>query len=242
MFEDLLQVQDHDTDADRLRHRRASLPERSELAEVIATAASIEKTAASVSEELATVTVRQRRLEDELASTENKVVELDRKLYSGSVVIPKELQALQADIDGLRRHASHLEDELLELMEAREPHDAESERMAEQRAMLDTRGKELREAIAAAEAEIDRELTAVLDARATAAASMSSDLLSLYEQLRGKLGGIGAARLEPGGRCGGCHLTLPSTEVARIKREPPEAVITCDQCGRILVRVAPAEA
>ena len=35
--------------------------------------------------------------------------------------------------------------------------------------------------------------------------------------------------------CSGCHLTLPATEIDRIKKAPPDAFFTCDQCGRILV-------
>ena len=30
--------------------------------------------------------------------------------------------------------------------------------------------------------------------------------------------------------------TLPATELDRIKRGGPDAVVLCDQCGRILVR------
>jgi predicted nucleic acid-binding Zn-ribbon protein len=62
-----------------------------------------------------------------------------------------------------------------------------------------------------------------------------ADLTRLYDDLRRKLGGVGAARLV-NGRCSGCHLTLPATELDRIRREPPEALIRCDQCGRVLVR------
>jgi predicted nucleic acid-binding Zn-ribbon protein len=94
----------------------------------------------------------------------------------------------------------------------------------------------LRAEIAAAESDIVAELETVEDLRAEAAARIPAQLSSLYEQLRAKLGGVGAARLEPGGRCGGCHLTLPATEVARIKRGSADAVVQCDQCGRILVR------
>ena len=49
------------------------------------------------------------------------------------------------------------------------------------------------------------------------------------------LGGVGAARLV-GPSCTGCHLTLPAQELDRIRREPPDALVFCDQCGRILVR------
>jgi uncharacterized protein len=237
-FEQLLVVQDHDTEADRLRHRRSSLPQRAELAQVEAALTQVGTAAAAVEAEVSVLALRQRRLEDELEATELKVHELDRKLYGGTVSSPRELQAIQADIDGLRRHASHVEDELLELLETREPHDAEAAKLAADQGALRDRSDALRSEIAAAEAEINVELDAVLRARGDASAGVSADLLTLYDQLRQRLGGIGAARLEPGGRCGGCHLTLPATEVARIKREPLDSVVRCDQCSRILVRAS----
>jgi len=67
------------------------------------------------------------------------------------------------------------------------------------------------------------------------AAQVPAELLARYERLRAKLAGTGAARLV-GESCGGCHLTLPAMEVDRIRRAPPDEVLTCDQCGRILVR------
>ena len=56
-----------------------------------------------------------------------------------------------------------------------------------------------------------------------------------YERLRAKLGGVGAARLV-GPRCSGCHLTLPATELDRLRKGSPDALVFCDQCGRILIR------
>jgi predicted nucleic acid-binding Zn-ribbon protein len=38
-----------------------------------------------------------------------------------------------------------------------------------------------------------------------------------------------------GARCGGCHLTLPATELDGIRRAPPDTVSRCEQCNRILV-------
>jgi predicted nucleic acid-binding Zn-ribbon protein len=52
--------------------------------------------------------------------------------------------------------------------------------------------------------------------------------------LRTRLKGTGAARLI-GHRCDGCHLELSSAEVERIRATTPDSVVTCDQCGRILV-------
>ena len=47
-------------------------------------------------------------------------------------------------------------------------------------------------------------------------------------------GGTGAARLI-GQHCDGCHLELSAVEVERIRAATPDAVVTCEQCGRILV-------
>jgi uncharacterized protein len=87
----------------------------------------------------------------------------------------------------------------------------------------------------AAETEIDAEIEQVTAQRAEAVAGIPADLLAAYERLRTRLGGVGAARLV-GSRCGGCHLTLPATELDRLRRGGPDALVFCDQCGRILVR------
>ena len=51
--------------------------------------------------------------------------EMNKRLYSGSIASPRELQAMQADIDMLLRRRSDLEDEELEVMEKREGLDAD---------------------------------------------------------------------------------------------------------------------
>ncbi len=181
---------------------------------------------------------RQKRLEDELASVEAKIAEIEKRLYSGAVTVPRELQAMQAEVESMRRRRGDLEDQVLEVMTEREPLDEEVARLEGERARRDVEGGRLRAAIAEAEAAIDAEMATERDAREAVAAALPPELSKLYEQLRAKLGGVGAARLV-NGRCSGCHLTLPATELDRIRKEPPDALIRCDQCGRLLVR-APA--
>ena len=38
-----------------------------------------------------------------------------------------------------------------------------------------------------------------------------------------------------GGRCDGCHLSLPAVELDRIRHEAAGTLEYCEQCGRILV-------
>jgi predicted nucleic acid-binding Zn-ribbon protein len=234
-FQQLLRVQEHDTAADRLRHRRATLPELAELAAVDTSLADVEAALSAASGRLAAVARDQGRLEDELAATEGRIADLERRLYSGVVTVPRELQAMQADLESLRRRRSALEDEVLDVMAAREPVDAEVAALEAERDRLDGEGARLRALVAEAQAGIDADLAGEETRRAEAAIGLPADLTALYERLRTRYGGIGAAPLV-GARCGGCHLTLPATEVDRIRREPPDALVTCDQCGRILVR------
>jgi len=128
-----------------------------------------------------------------------------------------------------------LEDEVLEAMGEWEPIDAEVDAYEAERLRLDEEGSRLRAAIAEGQVAIDSELGDQETKRSEAAAGLPPDLTSLYERLRAQHGGVAAAPLI-GGRCNGCYLALPATEVDRIKREPPDALVTCDQCGRILVR------
>jgi predicted nucleic acid-binding Zn-ribbon protein len=84
------------------------------------------------------------------------------------------------------------------------------------------------------EAEVDSEIEVLNSARAEATTAVPEDLTATYAQLRLRLGGVGAARLV-GARCGGCYLTLPATELDRLRHQPPGTLSFCDQCGRILV-------
>ncbi len=235
VFHDLLQVQEHDTAADRLRHRRQTLPEAAALAASEDELAGLEATLAGVGTDAAESAKLQRRLEGELALLESKISELDAKLYSGAVTVPRELQAMQTEGDAMRQRRAALEDEVLEAMSARETVDEQVAGLERRRSELDGECVRLRVAVAEAQAQVDRDLTAEVAARADAATRIPADVTALYEQLRAHLGGVAAAPLV-NGRCGGCHLALPATEIDRLRKEPAETLVRCEQCERILVR------
>jgi predicted nucleic acid-binding Zn-ribbon protein len=235
VFHDLLRVQEHDTAADQLRHRRQNLPELAQLQATEDELARLEALLADVEAKAAEAAKVQRRLEGELALLESKVSELDAKLYSGVVTVPRELQAMQTEGDAMRQRRAALEDEVLEAMSTRETLDEQVADLEDNRRRLDAEGVRLRAAVAEAQAAVDRDLATELAARADAATLIPADVQALYEQLRSRLGGIAAAPLV-NGRCGGCHLALPATEVARLRIEPAETLVRCEQCERILVR------
>jgi predicted nucleic acid-binding Zn-ribbon protein len=86
-----------------------------------------------------------------------------------------------------------------------------------------------------AEAGLDGELARRAREREQTAGSVPVDLQSVYDRLRARLGGVAVARLV-GNHCDGCHLTLPAVELDRVRHLPEGELVTCEQCGRILVR------
>ncbi len=231
----LLEVQERDTTLDQLAHRRATLPARAELAAVEGHLADLGDRTARAEADRQALSERQGRLESDIAAVARRIHEVEGRMYSGEVAASRELMAMSEEVESLNRRRRELEEMAFEAMAAGEPVDLQLARLAAERTATETDAERLLGMIREGEAEIDAEVAAETEARTALAAKLPEELTQRYERLRVRLGGIGAARLEHGS-CGGCHLALPAVELDQIRRAPPEAVITCDQCGRILVR------
>lgn len=235
--ERLLTVQDIDTRLDQLRHRRQGLDQRQGLVDARQALADSEADLVTAFARHEDLLREQKRFEDEAAGVEEKANRAQATLYGGTVTAAKELEALQADVESLRRRQRQLEDEVLDLMEQLEPVDAAvtDARAGVGRAAAAVEASEA--ALFAAEAEIDQEVASITEARAAAAEPVDPALLAEYERLRSGFGGVAVARLV-GDSCHGCvlNLTFSAGELDRIRHAPPDAVVHCDECGRILAR------
>lgn len=231
---DLLAVQDLDVAADQLRHRRAHLPERAQLAEIDARVGSLRQESSQVEVQLADVGAREGTAEAELAATEERAASVSKRLYGGEVSASRELSAMAAELDQLKARSSGLEDDVLVLMEELEPLEASAARLAAAAKSLGEERNQVTAALTEAESAVDAELAELSSRRDKAATTVPPALLETYERLRTRLGGIGAARLV-GNHCDGCHLTLSAMELDRIRHLPDGEFITCEQCSRILV-------
>lgn len=233
-LQELLVVQERDTAADRLRHRRQHHPARSALEGIVNRIVEVEARQAEVEARRAEAAGRQEAFENEAATAAVRIKEIDKRMYSGTVSASKDLQAMAAEIEGLSSRRSHLEDRALEVMEELEPIEAEAATLRAERDALDFEAARHRAELVEAELAIDAELDREREAREAAAAGIPADLLATYDRLRAKLGGVGAAQLH-GSSCSGCHLVLPATELDRIRKASVDELVFCDQCGRILV-------
>lgn len=229
----LLALQEHDTAADQLRHRRTTLPERKALADLEAEIARVGGLNGVATARRDQLVAAQDALETEITACRTKRASLEKKLAATSV--PKDAQAMSTEIDSLRERQRGLEDREIEIMEELEPVDAE---IAGHERVLSDLGEQAagaRDALTAAEAVIDAELATVLAERQALTPSVSPPMLARYDRLRVKFGGVAVARLDKG-RCTGCSLALSTLELDRVRHEPPDAIVECEQCGRLLVR------
>lgn len=234
MLDALLDLQEHDTAADRLRHRRETLEERAALRGADTRLGEVDARRSKLTSRRDEVVRDEQRFDDEAKSLEERAAGVERTMYSGEIASPRELQAMQADVDQLRRHQRGIEDRELAVMEQREALDAEVAKLDAEAGALASEAQQLRDTLGAAEAAIDAELGAETAARDELATRLSTELLDDYERCRRHARGVGAARLV-GGTCQGCHLSIPSTEAERIRKGASGAVAHCDNCGCILV-------
>ena len=230
----LLQLQAHDSAIDRLDHRRGSLPEDARLTELGDALGAVEQLTAEREGTLATVQRDQSRLEHEIDMVTTKARNEEARAASGRVTSPKELTAIQEEVAALKRRQATLEDELLELMEQRETLESELAELAGRRDGFSAEQAEVTKARDAALVEIDRELDAERAARDGVAPGVGDELRRLYDQVRARQGGIGAAALV-GNTCQGCRVSISPVELAAIRKLPPEEIKRCENCRRILV-------
>ena len=234
-LEQLLVVQDHDTTLDQLRHRRTTLPERDIVARAEARLRELEGPITETRARRDVVHRDVKRLEDEASAASAKAKDVDTAMYSGTITSAKELQAMQTDLEQIRAHQRTLEDRELEFMEQQELIDVELGALDREVVVASSDIAAARIVIGEQEAILDAEIVAEIAARAQSAVDIPADLLALYERCHAQNRGPGAARLL-GNTCQGCRLTIPATEVDRIRHAAEGAPVShCDNCGAILV-------
>jgi uncharacterized protein len=230
----LLELADLDAELSRLDHRRRSLPEAAEAERIEARDRELRDEIAGLEAQETDLAREQGKAEADVEQVRARVDRDQGRLDAGQVSSARELENLQSEIASLGRRQSDLEEIVLDVMERRETAQNRRDALAaEQTALADQLG-EVTARREAALAEIAEEAGKAQDRRASVAAEEPADLLALYEKLRAQHG-VGAAALR-GGRCQGCHLSLNTVDLNRIRAADPDEVLRCEECRRILVR------
>ena len=173
---------------------------------------------------------KQKAAEWKVDDVRSKLSPLEKKLYAGSVGNPKELLNLQEQVATFKTQKSSGEDEILEIMGQIE---VLQDRVAQKTKNVENVKKES----SARHKELLREKSDLIEnielakqKRLDLITSLGSVHAELYQELRAKKHGQAVSRIEQG-RCQGCRISLPMSEVQQARLG---GLVQCGSCNRIL--------
>lgn len=184
---------------------------------------------AAEQQKLSALQQEQKSLEWDIAELGNKAKELEKKLYGGAVTNPKELSAMQKDLESLKQRRAAGEEKMLGLMVQVDEKNAEVKGMTAALEERTTDWKRQQAELRGKQAELTQAVESLKAKRREAAGQMASATLSLYETVKGNRAQA-VARVDRG-MCQGCRLILPARECQRVRAG---ALVRCSSCGRIL--------
>lgn len=226
----LIQLQDLDLAADRARRRIAELPAAQQALDVRVADKTAQVT--RIKERIAAGQAARREVEKELAVVQGRLSKYKGQLME--VKTNKEYQAMQKEMATAEHDVRAHEDTLLEHMEqaetlAAELKEAEAALKAEQ--AIVARDHKVLEAESA---EIEQELVRLTAARTEVIATLSRDVLALFERVAHGRKGVAVAEARDG-LCTVCHVRLRPQVFNEVRRN--DALHQCDSCTRILYYV-----
>ena len=182
-------------------------------------------------EHLVKLQKQQRTMEWAIEDSQAKSNLIREKLYSGVVKNPKELLSLQQQEERLKAQIREAEDRVLEIMGEVEIAQKEIALSIAEVKRLEEGWQGKQEQLLVEQARLKQALELGQQKRSELLAIIEPATLELYQALRIKKQGRAVAKVEQG-RCQGCRITLPMSEIQRAWIG--EELVQCSSCGRIL--------
>ncbi|WP_029145492.1 zinc ribbon domain-containing protein [Microbacterium luticocti] len=150
-----------------------------------------------------------------------------------TVTNPKDAQGLESELASLARRKSDLEDAELEVMEKLETAEAAVAEAEGRLAEVNDEGARLSAEAKTAVADATTQVEQATRDRAAVASDLPAELVELYERAAQRSAGAALLRRQT---CEGCRMVLSGTDLAAVRTAAEDAVVTCPECGCILVR------
>ncbi len=224
----LYRLQAIDTHIDKIRARLKAIDTAlKDNAEVKAAGAAL----ADAESALKPIEKRAALLDSERLILVSKIESEERRLYGGSIKVPKALSELQEEIAGMQRHASDLQDQTLELMLEIEERAAEIARLRAALAQAEADHAAKHADLIDEKAQLERDLASESAKREQAAAGIDASALKMYDSLRSRIRGAAVA-LMTGKECTACGVEQTSMVAQQVRQG--HQIVYCGNCGRIL--------
>lgn len=231
----LLDLQAVDTAIGQLEHRIRTLPEHALVAALVSRRNELGQRYVAAQTQLSDAEAAQAKTESDLEPVRQRLARNQDRADKGLVSDARALTSLLDEIAHLKKRIIDLEDLELEAMEALETAAATRDGILAEKATLDAEARGVVTKRDSRVADLTAEREAQARERVTLVGSLPEPLVDLYEKVRARGGGAGAAELQ-GRRCTGCGLEATATAYDAYLAAPADEVLRCEECDRILVR------
>lgn len=232
----LLELQGLDNKLQDLRHRKTTDPTIAKVAENTQVLTELQTKLLQAQVAIGDLDREVTKAQTAVNEVQARIVRNQKHIDSGELRNYKDEVAVTEEMGILVTRLASLEDDLLAALERQEA-------CLTAEAQIDTAITEMKSAVLGAEQDRDDALAAIVaEGRAVIAerdklvSTCDPALVTRYDTIRKRLGGVAAVRLW-GGKCEGCQMQLPPGDLETALKAPDSQVVLCEECGRILVRV-----
>jgi predicted nucleic acid-binding Zn-ribbon protein len=230
----LRDMQDLDTRTFGLEREIEALAEKHRLGEISSELSEVRGSQASSEARLEELEHKQHKLDGELDLLVGKMKKEEEKLFSGTIMNPKELSAIQAEIFSLRKKRDEMETEDLEEMEAIDTISAEIASAREHSTLAEEKERQAKAAYDAELEEKRNEIASLSLQRNNLKVTLPPETVENYEKLLETKAGLAVVSIIQGRSCGGCHIDFSRSQIDLFQHN--EGVFRCEYCRRILVK------
>jgi uncharacterized protein len=230
----LRDVQGLDTQIFGLEREIVDLSDKHRLGELASELAEVRSAQTTEESNLEELQHKQHKLDGELDLLVSKMKKEEEKLFSGTIMNPKELSSIQAEIFALRKKRDEMETEDLEEMEEIERLTSEVTDSKEKTAEIIDKESRAKDAYENELTDIRARIASFERQRNMLKEKLPEDVIENYEKLLGTKGGLAVVPIMQGRSCGGCHIDFSRSQVDKFQHE--EGIFRCEYCRRILVK------
>lgn len=159
------------------------------------------------------------------------------RLYSGAITNPREIQALQHELESLEKHVQELEPRIAQLTEERDAMAVQAEEVETLIQRLLRKASKLRKEAEEERSRLEETFNALAHKRKAMAAALPGALRDPYEVAHRKTKAGGLALITPDRKCEGCGTAVPEKSIERTREG---ALTSCENCSRLLFLLMPS--
>jgi uncharacterized protein len=226
----LLKLQAVDHEIRRLEQNAAGFPTR--LKEIEDDLAGDKVVSDQKQSELDEIDAQRRTIEAQIQAHKDQIKKWEGRLTD--IKTPREYAALSREIDIAKKGIRNQEEEILNLMEQAEALNSEIETIErgilEKEKGYDGERTDLKEKLAA----LEKDRAELEGRRKDASTGIDRSLLSVYERIRARRGGIAMAAVQAGGTCEACRMRIPPQLNQELVTGIRQELVQCPSCHRIL--------